>query len=82
MLPLLYLALELAGKRIATGGRDPAEIRREALETLGRAGIRVEYFEVVETGSMQPVARIEGAVCVAAAIWLGSTRLIDNVVAS
>jgi pantoate--beta-alanine ligase len=80
--PLLYQALELAGKRIAAGARDPAEIRREGLETLEHAGIRVEYFEVVDAGSMQPVVRIEGTVCVAAAIWVGSTRLIDNVVAS
>jgi pantothenate synthetase len=30
---------------------------------------------------MQPVERIVGPVRVAAAVWLGSTRLIDNVIA-
>jgi pantoate--beta-alanine ligase len=78
--PLLYRALELGGKRIAAGARDAAEIRGEALDMLEHAGIRVEYFEVADAGSMQPVVRIEGAVCVAAAIWVGSTRLIDNIV--
>lgn len=77
--PLLYQALQLAGKRITEGECDPEEIRREALETLRRAEIRVEYFDVVDAGTMQPVKRIEGKVCVAAAIWLGATRLIDNV---
>jgi pantoate--beta-alanine ligase len=77
--PLLYQALQLARKRIAEGGRDPEDIRREAQETLRKAEIWVEYFEVVDAGTMQPVKRIQGPVCVAAAIWLGATRLIDNV---
>jgi pantoate--beta-alanine ligase len=77
--PLLYKALQSAAKRIEEGARDPEQIRREAQETLRRPEIRVEYFEVVDAGTMQPVERIEGKVCVAAAIWLGATRLIDNV---
>ena len=28
---------------------------------------------------MQPVAQIEGPVIVAGALWVGSTRLIDNI---
>jgi pantothenate synthetase len=30
---------------------------------------------------MQPVERIDGPVRVAAAAWLGTTRLIDNILA-
>ncbi len=43
--------------------------------------MRVEYFEIVDPEALQPVARIEGPVLVAAAVWLGGTRLIDNLVA-
>ena len=39
---------------------------------------RVEYLEIVDPDDMQPVARIAGPVRVAAAVWLGTTRLIDN----
>ena len=50
-----------------------------ALAVLGQQPLaRVEYLEVVEPASMQPVERIGGPVRVAAALWLGSTRLIDN----
>jgi pantothenate synthetase len=42
-------------------------------------GIRVEYFEVVDPEILQPLNVIERNVLIAAAIWLGSTRLIDNV---
>ncbi len=81
--PLLYRALQLAGKRIEEGELDPEQIRRKVLEALcgpeSHAEIRVEYVEVVHAGTMQPLEQIDEKVCVAAAIWLGATRLIDNV---
>jgi pantothenate synthetase len=40
--------------------------------------VRLEYLEVVDPEEMQPVGHIAGPVRVAAAVWLGSTRLIDN----
>jgi pantoate--beta-alanine ligase len=43
--------------------------------------IRVEYFEIVDAETMQPAAITAGRMCIAAAIWLGSVRLIDNVFA-
>ena len=42
-------------------------------------GVRLEYFSVVDPETLLPVERVEGPVLIAAAIWLGSTRLIDNV---
>jgi pantoate--beta-alanine ligase len=77
--PLLYRALQLAEKRIGEGVRDPEAVKREALDALRRPEIQVEYLEFVDPGSVQPVGRIEGSVLVAAAIWIGGTRLIDNV---
>ena len=49
-----------------------AVLREESL-------IRVEYLEIVHPESMQPVEAIRGPVRIAGAIWLGETRLIDNV---
>jgi pantoate--beta-alanine ligase len=46
------------------------------------AGIRVEYFSIVDPETLQPVERVGRPVLIAGAIWLGSTRLIDNVTAS
>jgi pantoate--beta-alanine ligase len=77
--PLLYRVLQLAEKRIGEGVRDPEAVKREALDALRRPEIQVEYLEFVDPGSVQPVGRIEGSVLVAAAIWIGGTRLIDNV---
>jgi pantoate--beta-alanine ligase len=80
--PALYRALDTARGLIASGLDDPGEARRRALEMLERhPEFRVEYFEIVDPETMQPVERIGGPVLLAAAAWLGTTRLIDNVLA-
>jgi pantoate--beta-alanine ligase len=76
----LYRALKIAEDLIFDGRIDVAEIKQEALRMLqAEPGIRVEYLEIVEPEEMQPVTRIEGPVRIAGAVWVGSTRLIDNV---
>jgi pantoate--beta-alanine ligase len=80
--PLLYQALETARGKIASGCSEAAEIREAGLALLRKESqIRVEYFEIVDEEEMQPVKHVSGPVRVAAAVWLGSTRLIDNVLA-
>jgi pantoate--beta-alanine ligase len=80
--PALYRTLQSAEKQIAGGADDPELVKQEALEALRHADIRVEYLEVVDAQSMQPVERILGPVLIAAAIWIGGTRLIDNVLSN
>jgi pantoate--beta-alanine ligase len=78
--PKLYSALQEASRLVGAGERDAAAVRRAGLTVLEESPlIRVEYFEIVEQQELQPVERIEGPVAIAAAIWIGSTRLIDNV---
>jgi pantoate--beta-alanine ligase len=43
------------------------------------ARLRLEYLEVVEPEEMQPVRTVAGPVRIAGALWVGATRLIDNV---
>lgn len=75
----LYQALQAAAKRIASGAISPEEIRSTALAVLrSQPAIRLEYLEIIGPEQMQPVEQIVGPVCVAAAVWIGSTRLIDN----
>ena len=78
--PVLSCALRAAAELIEKGERTTAAIRQEALSILaGQREARVEYFEVTDPETLTPVERIEGPVLVAGAIWLGSTRLIDNI---
>jgi pantoate--beta-alanine ligase len=77
--PTLYQALQTAAQRIASGATSPEEVRGAALAVLrSQPAIGVEYLEIVDPERMQPVERIVGPVCVAGAVWIGSTRLIDN----
>jgi pantoate--beta-alanine ligase len=76
----LYRALCAAQERIASGASAPEEIKGDVLAALeGQDRLRVEYVEIVDPEEMQPVDQITAPVRVAAAIWVGSTRLIDNV---
>jgi pantoate--beta-alanine ligase len=79
--PGLYRALDEARRRIRDGERDASRIIagiREALAAEPR--FRPQYIEVVDAVTLQPVERIGGRVLVALAVYLGSARLIDNVV--
>jgi len=80
--PALFRALSRAAEMIAASELDPGTVKSAAVDLLSaHPAISVEYLEVVDPRSMQPVERIVGPVRVAAAVWLGSTRLIDNVIA-
>ena len=80
--PALYRALTLARERIASGEKDAAIIKTAAMSILAAEPlIRVQYFEIVDPSEVQPVAIVTGPVRIAAAIFIGKTRLIDNVAA-
>jgi len=77
--PVLYEALGVARQQITSGVTNVAEIREMATGiTEQRPGVKLEYLEIVDPDEMQPVERVEGPVVVAGAIWVGGTRLIDN----
>jgi pantoate--beta-alanine ligase len=80
--PALFQALSRAAEMIVAGELHPRTVKSAAVILLSaHPAMRVEYLEVVDPRSLQPVERILGPVRVAAAVWLGGTRLIDNVIA-
>ncbi len=77
--PLIYKALREGERLIRDGSRSAADVRKTALEILSHnAAIRIEYLEVVEPATFQPVEQIVGDVRIVTAAWLGEVRLIDN----
>ena len=77
--PALYRALREAERAIAAGETDAGTVERRAAGSIPRdAALRLEYLEVVDPDELQPVRTIGAPVLVAAAMWVGSTRLIDN----
>jgi pantoate--beta-alanine ligase len=77
--PVLSRALRRAIDSIARGEQSVELLREAALAQFAQYDdARVEYFEFTDPDSLQPVDRVEGPVLLAGAMWLGSTRLIDN----
>jgi len=77
---VLYRALREAGGIIAEGERDARVVERRAAAVIpSDASLRLEYLDVVDPVELQPVDTITGTVLVAGALWVGHTRLIDNV---
>jgi pantoate--beta-alanine ligase len=78
--PALYQALAAARAAVERGEADPGAVRTEAASRIAAdERLRLEYLEVVDPDSMQPVPRIDRPVIAAGALWVGATRLIDNV---
>ena len=78
--PALYQALCAAGDAIRGGETDASVVRQLAATRIpADPKLRLEYLEIVDTRTMQPVERIDRPVVVAGALWVGGTRLIDNV---
>jgi pantoate--beta-alanine ligase len=73
--------LDAAQRAVASGERDPAKVVRAAREVLEEEpSLKVDYVALVGTAELEPVERVEGEVLLAVAVWVGRTRLIDNVV--
>jgi pantoate--beta-alanine ligase len=78
--PKLYQALLEARSAIGRGCVEANAVKEAGMAVLRAVPqFRVEYFEIVDPATQQPVQQILGPVRIAAAAWLGQTRLIDNV---
>jgi len=80
--PGLYQTLCQARESIQAGERDAGRIVARMRERIGRELTdRIDYIEVVDPDTLEPVAQIESAVVIALAVRLAKARLIDNVLA-
>ena len=76
---ILNKSLTVAKEKIKAGERNSAAIIKLIEETINSEKLaKIDYIEVVDSLSMEKVERIEKAVLVAIAVFIGKTRLIDN----
>jgi pantoate--beta-alanine ligase len=76
---VLHRALLRMERMIADGERQSITLVRSGMETLNaEAGIRVDYLAIVDANTLLPVTSVETGTLVAAAAYVGNTRLIDN----
>jgi pantoate--beta-alanine ligase len=78
--PSLYKALLRAAASVEEGAANGPEIARDAATLIpADERLRLEYLELVDPEDFQPVTRVVGEVIAAGALWVGRTRLIDNI---
>ena len=77
--PLLYRALQEGARMAREGDRSAARITRRVEERLADTPFRLQYVETLAARDLQRRKTLTGEVVLAAAAFLGSTRLIDNV---
>lgn len=76
----LSTALFEAQRMFEAGTRTAAVLRGQLIITLDEYVDKLDYAELVDADSLQPVTEIAGPTLIAVAAWVGGTRLIDNVI--
>ena len=78
---VLSLAVRRVEALVAGGERRAAMLLEAARATLANeSAVRVDYAELVEWATLEPVEMATAGTLFAVAAWVGATRLIDNAV--
>ena len=78
---VLQRSLQQVQQEFQTGERIVARLIAAAKEVFAREPqVVLDYFEIVDPDTLDPVERISQKTLVAVAAYAGSTRLIDNTV--
>lgn len=78
---VLQRSLQRSQQEFQAGERTAAKLISAAKEVFAREPkVVLDYFEIVDPDTLDPVGRISQKTLVAVAAYVGSTRLIDNLV--
>jgi pantoate--beta-alanine ligase len=78
---VLQRALQKARQQFQAGERSSAKLISAAKDVLAiEPQVRLDYFEIVDPDTLDPVEQISQETLVAVAAYVGNTRLIDNLV--
>jgi pantoate--beta-alanine ligase len=78
---VLYRALMRVQTLADRGESNSARLKVAGEQVMAEeSAVKADYFEIVDRNTLDPVADISGGALVAVAAYVGSTRLIDNIV--
>ncbi|HME35141.1 MAG TPA: pantoate--beta-alanine ligase [Candidatus Sulfotelmatobacter sp.] len=78
---VLHRSLMLVQRLAEAGERSAARLLAAGREEFaGEDSVRLDYFEIVDAETLDPIEDVSGGALVAVAGFVGSTRLIDNIV--
>jgi pantoate--beta-alanine ligase len=77
---VLRRSLERVRELVEAGQRDPTKLAAAGREEFSKEpAVRLDYFEVVSPETLDPVLDTSSGTLVAVAAYVGTTRLIDNI---
>ena len=77
--PVLFQSLNLAKKLIKKGERDAKVIKKRIKERISNEPLaKIDYVEIVGQNNLESIQKINGKILIALAVYIGETRLIDN----
>ena len=80
---VLHRALMRVQMLADTGEANAAKLAEAGREVIAEEPMaRLDYFEIVDPDTLEPVTDVRKGALVAVAAWIGSTRLIDNLMVS
>lgn len=84
--PQLYIELQqinaFIGERDVTDANELARLLSASKYRLTEIGFKIDYLSIVDVRNLQPqnIVNSERSYIIAVAAWLGTTRLIDNII--
>ena len=77
----LYGALQMAEEMVRKGERNTGILAKAMHELIGaKLHAKVDYISIVHPETLEALEKIEGRTLIALAVFVGKTRLIDNVI--
>ena len=78
---VLHRALREVERQFECGERNAAKLIEDGRCVIAeQTAARLDYLEIVDPDTLEPVDQVVGAALVAVAAFVGTTRLVDNVV--
>ena len=76
---VLSHSLKEGRKLVDAGEKDAAKVKKAITDIIEKEPLaKIDYVEVVDWNTLEPVERIDGPILTAIAVYIGKTRLIDN----
>jgi len=77
----VYGSLLKARAMVASNRKDAKEITGEMTSIIKNTKhTRIDYVTIVNAGTLEELSLIDGRALAAVAVWIGNTRLIDNII--
>ena len=77
---VLSRSLNQVKSAIDGGERDAEKLAEIGIQAIAsEPGARLDYFAIVDAETLEPVVTVSRGTLVAVAAWVGTTRLIDNI---